>query len=86
MLPENYGNYDGQNSHALAPTALISITFLSCGPQKSLITVWMRLFSVICRDPCYQRIMGIMMVKIHKLLLLHHTEQRIPVDYIPPTS
>ncbi len=80
------GNCDGQNSHALAPTALVSITFLIYGPQKKLITVETLLLSVVCRDPCYQRIMGIMMVRIHTLLLLHHTEQRIPVDYIPPTS
>jgi hypothetical protein len=48
---------------------LVSITFLVYGPQKQLITVETRLFSVVCRDPCYQRIMGIMMVRIRTLLL-----------------
>ncbi len=40
-------NYDGQNSHALAPTALVSLTFLVCGPQKQLITVETWLFLLL---------------------------------------
>jgi hypothetical protein len=39
LPPQPLGNYDGQNSHALAPTTLVSITFLIYGPQKQLITV-----------------------------------------------
>jgi hypothetical protein len=32
------------NLHTLAPTALVSITFLVYGPKKQLIIVWTRLF------------------------------------------
>ncbi len=55
LPPQPPGNYDGQNSLSLAPTVLVSITFLVYGPQKQLIIVWTRLFLLFAEIyVCYQ--------------------------------
>jgi hypothetical protein len=59
MVTTTLGNYDGQNSHALASTALLTITFLIYGPQKQLITIETRLLLLFAEINGYHPVPGI---------------------------